>query len=82
MANVNTQAGTLSLAHCIGRYDEQADPILNLKPVPGQVVATEDLQKNGHFNLRTKDASRIPGALGSCRTHHPCGRICEKRGRI
>jgi hypothetical protein len=43
MANVNTQAGTLSLAHCIGCYDEQADPILNLKPVPGKVVATEDL---------------------------------------
>jgi hypothetical protein len=33
--------GTLSLSygpHCLGRYDEQGDPILNLKPAAGKAV--------------------------------------------
>jgi len=33
--------GTLSLSygpHCLGRYDERGDPILNLKPAAGKAV--------------------------------------------
>jgi hypothetical protein len=33
--------GTLSLSygpHCLGRYDERGDPILNLKPATGKAV--------------------------------------------